>query len=127
MSINTISDSELELMKIIWQKGGKALLADVMEQLSAQGNSWQNNTVITLLSRLVDKGLLKTSKIGRKNEYKAIISEEEYQTEQTKTLLDKLYEGKAKGLLMTLLQSDMLTEEDRQELQDFWKNGRDNL
>ena len=127
MSINTISDSELELMKIIWQKGGKALLADVMEQLSKQGNSWQNNTVITLLSRLVDKGLLKTSKIGRKNEYKAIISEEEYQTEQTKTLLDKLYEGKAKGLLMTLLQSDMLTEEDHQELQDFWKNGRDNL
>lgn len=127
MSINTISDSELELMKIIWQKGGKALLADVMEQLSEQGNSWQNNTVITLLSRLVDKGLLKTSKIGRKNEYKAIISEEEYQTEQTKTLLDKLYEGKAKGLLMTLLQSDMLTEEDHQELQDFWKNGRDNL
>ena len=127
MSINTISDSELELMKIIWQKGGKALLADVMEQLSEQGNSWQNNTVITLLSRLVDKGLLKTSKIGRKNEYKAIISEEEDQTEQTKTLLDKLYEGKAKGLLMTLLQSDMLTEEDRQELQDFWKNGRDNL
>ena len=127
MSINTISDSELELMKIIWQKGGKALLADVMEQLSEQGNSWQNNTVITLLSRLVDKGLLKTSKIGRKNEYKAIISEEEYQTEQTKTLLDKLYEGKAKGLLLTLLQSDMLTEEDRQELQDFWKNGRDNL
>ena len=127
MSINTISDSELELMKIIWQKGGKALLADVMEQLSEQGNSWQNNTVISLLSRLVDKGLLKTSKIGRKNEYKAIISEEEYQTEQTKTLLDKLYEGKAKGLLLTLLQSDMLTEEDRQELQDFWKNGRDNL
>lgn len=127
MSINTISDSELELMKIIWQKGGNALLADVMEQLSEQGNSWQNNTVITLLSRLVDKGLLKTSKIGRKNEYKAIISEEEYQTEQTKTLLDKLYEGKAKGLLMTLLQSDMLTEEDRKELQDFWKNGRDNL
>ena len=127
MSIHNISDSELELMKIIWQKGGKALLAEIMEQLSQKGNSWQNNTVITLLSRLVDKGLLKTSKIGRKNEYKAIISEEEYQTEQTKTLLDKLYEGKAKGLLMTLLQSDMLTEEDRQELQDFWKNGRDNL
>lgn len=127
MRIHDISDSELELMKIIWQKGGKALLADVMEQLSKQGNSWQNNTVITLLSRLVEKKLLKTSKIGRKNEYKAIISEEEYQTEQTKTLLDKLYEGKAKGLLLTLLQSDMLTEEDRQELQDFWKNGRDNL
>ena len=30
MSIHNISDSELELMKIIWQKGGKALLAEIM-------------------------------------------------------------------------------------------------
>ena len=121
MSIHIISDSELELMKIIWQKGGKALLADVMEQLSKQGNSWQNNTVITLLSRLVEKKLLKTNKIGRKNEYRAIGSEEEYQTSQTQTLVDKLYEGKAKGLLLTLLQNNMLSDEDREELKHFWE------
>ena len=121
MSIHNISDSELELMKIIWQKGGKALLADVMEQLSQKGNNWQNNTVITLLSRLVEKKLLKTNKIGRKNEYRAIVSEEEYQTSQTQTLVDKLYEGKAKGLLLTLLQNNMLSDEDREELKHFWE------
>ena len=64
MRIHDISDSELELMKIIWLQNGKALLADIMNQLSEQGNNWQNNTVITLLSRLVEKGLLKTNKIG---------------------------------------------------------------
>lgn len=121
MNIHNISDSELELMKIIWQKGGKALLAEIMEQLSQQGNSWQNNTVITLLSRLVEKKLLKTNKIGRKNEYRAIVSEEEYQTSQTQTLVDKLYEGKAKGLLLTLLQNNMLSDEDREELKHFWE------
>ena len=121
MSIHNISDSELELMKIIWQMGGKALLAEIMEQLSQQGNSWQNNTVITLLSRLMEKKLLKTNKIGRKNEYRAIVSEEEYQTSQTQTLVDKLYEGKAKGLLLTLLQNNMLSDEDREELKHFWE------
>ncbi len=121
MNIHNISDSELELMKIIWQKGGKALLAEIMEQLSQKGNNWQNNTVITLLSRLVEKKLLKTNKIGRKNEYRAIVSEEEYQTSQTQTLVDKLYEGKAKGLLLTLLQNNMLSDEDREELKHFWE------
>ena len=121
MSIHNISDSELELMKIIWQKGGKALLAEIMEQLSQKGNNWQNNTVITLLSRLEEKKLLKTNKIGRKNEYRAIVSEEEYQTSQTQTLVDKLYEGKAKGLLLTLLQNNMLSDEDREELKHFWE------
>ena len=121
MSIHNISDSELELMKIIWQKGGKALLAEIMEQLSQQGNSWQNNTVITLLSRLVEKKLLKTNKIGRKNEDRASGSEEEDQASQTQTLVDKLYEGKAKGLLLTLLQNNMLSDEDREELKHFWE------
>ena len=49
MRIHDISDSELELMKIIWLQNGKALLADIMNQLSEQGNNWQNNTVITFL------------------------------------------------------------------------------
>lgn len=69
MSAPQISDSELELMKIIWSAGGTALYAQIMETLAEEGRSWQKNTVITLLSRLVDKGLLKTSKLGRRNEY----------------------------------------------------------
>ena len=49
--------------------------AAVMEALAEAGNTWQKNTVITLLSRLVDKGMLKTGKIGRRNEYIALVSE----------------------------------------------------
>ena len=66
--IPQVSDSELELMQIVWDCGGRALYAQIMEALTAAGRSWQKNTVITLLSRLVDKGMLKTSKIGRRNE-----------------------------------------------------------
>ena len=125
MAIQQISDSELELMKIIWASGGKALYAAIMEELSAAGNCWQKNTVITLLSRLVDKGLLKTSKIGRRNEYTAIISEADYQAAQTQTLLNKLYEGSAKGLVSTLIQKELLSAEEYEELRQFWeKQGR---
>ena len=121
MEIPQVSDSELELMKIIWAEGGKALYAVIMERLSAAGNRWQKNTVITLLSRLVEKGLLETNKIGRRNEYTALISEAEYQTAQARTLLNKLYQGDAKGLVATLIQGDMLSEEDYAELKRFWE------
>ena len=57
--IQQVSDSELELMKIIWENGGMALYADIMEKLAQTGRTWQKNTVTTLLSRLVEKGLLK--------------------------------------------------------------------
>ncbi len=122
--IQQISDSELELMKIVWDEGGKALYARIMERLTGTGKGWQKNTVITLLSRLVEKGLLTTSKIGRRNEYTAIVSQEQYQAAQTKTLLNKLYQGEAKSLVMTLVEQEMLTGEDYEELRAFWEAGR---
>ena len=70
MTTPQISDSELELMKIVWSAGGgTALYAQIMEALAGAGRTWQKNTVITLLSRLVDKGFLTVCKLGRRNEY----------------------------------------------------------
>lgn len=122
-----VSDSELELMKIIWANGGTALYAQIMEKLIEAGCVWQKNTVITLLSRLVEKGLLKTKKIGRRNEYTAIISEEDYQAFQTRTFVEKLYEGNARGLVSTLIQREMISEKDYEELKTFWEGGRRDL
>ena len=116
-----VSDAELQLMKIIWGKGGTALYAQILEELTATGNTWQKNTIITLLSRLVEKGLVKTNKIGRRNEYTAIVSEVDYQSVQTKKFLDKLYAGNARGLVATLIKSDMLTPEDYEELKKYWE------
>ena len=121
--IQQVSDSELELMRIIWDNGGSALYAQIMEELVRTGHSWQKNTVITLLSRLVEKGLLRTNKIGRRNEDTAIVSEEDYQAAQTRTFLNKLYEGSAKGLVATLIQKEMLSAEDYEELRRFWESG----
>lgn len=118
-----VSDSELTLMKILWSAGGSAKYAAIMEELAKSGNTWQKNTVITLLSRLVDKGMLKTGKIGRRNEYIALVSEADYQSAQARTLVSKLYAGSAKGLVATLIQGEMLSEEDYRELKRFWESG----
>lgn len=122
--IQQISDSELELMKIIWAKEGRALYAEIMDTLLENGFKWQKNTVITLLSRLVEKGLLKTSKIGRKNQYTAVVTESAYQAFQTRVLIDKIYEGNVKGLVTTLLEKDFMSENDYRELKEYWERGQ---
>ena len=71
----------------------------------------------------MEKGLLKTSKIGRRNEYVAIVSEADYRAVQTQSFLNKLYDGNVKGLVATLIQRDMLTAEDYEELRRFWEGG----
>ena len=122
--VQQVSDSELELMKIIWANGGKALYAQISDGLINNGYKWQKNTIITLLSRLVDKGLLKTNKIGRRNEYFAVVSEQDYQATQTQNFLEKLYEGDAKGLVSTLIQRDMLSEQDYEDLKRYWERSK---
>lgn len=123
--IPQVSDSELILMQIIWAAGGKALYAQIVEALAEKDCSWQKNTIITLLSRLVEKGLLRTGKIGRRNEYIAAVSEAEYQAAQTQVLLNKLYAGSASGLVATLIQQEMLSPEDCAALRRFWESGGD--
>ena len=121
--IQQISDSELELMRIVWARGGPALYAHIMEDLEKAGRTWQKNTVITLLSRLVEKGLLRTSKLGRRNQYTALATEADYQAAQAQTLLNKLYEGSAKGLVSTLIERELLSAADYEELRSFWRDG----
>lgn len=118
-----ISDYELELMKIIWGNNGAALYAEIVKTLEEKGTPWTKNTIITLCSRLVDKGFLKTNKIGHRNEYTAIISEAEYQAAQTQTFLEKVYEGDVKGLVATLLQKELLSCEEYEDLRRYWEKG----
>lgn len=123
MAAPQISDSELELMKIVWSAGGSALYAQIMSALAEAGCSWQKNTVITLLSRLVEKGFLTVRKLGRRNEYTAAVSQADYQAAQTQLLVNKLYAGSAKGLVAALIQRESISAEDYEELKRFWEQG----
>lgn len=118
-----VSDAELDIMKIIWANKGPALFSFIMEELSLKGKTWQKNTVITLLSRLMYKGFLKAKKTGRRNEYTALVSETEYQKVQTKNFLDKIYEGSAQGLVSTLIQNDFLSSEEYEDLKNLLEGG----
>lgn len=121
-----LSDAELEIMKIVWENPAEVtLFSYIMDGLAARGKPCQKNTLIVLLSRLMNKGFLSARKIGRHNEYTTLISETEYQTAQTKTFLNKIYEGSAGGLVATLIAGDLLTEEEYEELKKLLETGRE--
>lgn len=119
--VQQISESELVLMKIIWKNGGAALYSGIKEELEKDRNEWKNNTVLTLLSRLVEKGFLKVKKIGRRNEYLAMVTEQEYQAMQTHSFLDKIYGGNVKNLVSTLLQQDIISADELKDIEKFWR------
>ena len=126
--VQKISDAELEIMKIVWGNPQEVtLFSYIMDGLAARGKPCQKNTLIVLLSRLMNKGFLNARKIGRRNEYTTLVSETEYQTAQTKNLLEKVYEGSAKGLVSNLIMGDLLSDEEYDELKKMLEKGKEPL
>lgn len=124
--IQQLSDAELETMKIVWGNPDEVTMFPyIMDGLAARGKPCQKNTLIVLLSRLMNKGFLNAKKIGRRNEYTTLISETEYQTAQTKSFLDKIYEGNVKGLVSNLISGDLLTDGEYAELKKILERGRE--
>lgn len=124
--VQQLSDLELEVMKIIWGNSEEVTLFPyILDGMAAKGRPCQKNTLIVLLSRLMNKGFLSAKKVGRRNEYTTLISETEYRTAQTRHFLDKIYEGSAKGLVSNLIMADLLTGEEYEELKRLLEEGKE--
>ena len=71
-----LSDAELDIMLAIWQSPPPVQRADLEEQL--QSHNWADTTLLTLLSKLVEKGYLSVERQGRHNLYRPLVSEADY-------------------------------------------------
>ena len=114
-----ISDSELEVMRVLWQAGDALPVTEIRETLQ-QSRGWEATTVKTLVSRLVTKGVLRQEKRGVFY-YTPLISEAEYNDWATHDLISRVYHGSARDLVMALVRSDGLTQDDIEELRDLFK------
>ena len=114
-----ISDSELEVMRVLWKAGDALPVTEIRETLQ-QSRGWEATTVKTLVSRLVTKGVLRQEKRGVFY-YTPLISEAEYNDWATHDLISRVYHGSARDLVAALVRSDGLTQDDIDELRDLFK------
>lgn len=114
-----ISDSELEVMHVLWEADAPLPITDLRIALQ-QRRGWEAATVKTLVQRLVQKGALVQEK-RRVYYYSPTISRQEYNQWATKDLINRLYRGSARNLVAALVRSDSLSQGDIDELRDFFK------
>lgn len=105
-----ISSSEWEVMRVVWNKQ-KVGSKEVCKCLS-HVKGWQTTTIKTLLSRLVTKGLIKTTKEGNKYIYQAKYPQDQSLNLLTDDLLTKICATKVGSLLETIITKTKLTNED---------------
>ncbi len=110
-----ISDSELEVMKLLWRAEDALPVTEIREALQ-RSRGWEATTVKTLVSRLVSKGVIAQEK-RNVFYYSPRITEQEYNAWATGNLIRRLYNGSARDLLAALVHSEGLTRRDLEELQ----------
>ncbi len=120
-TIKRLPDSELELMQIIWAQKGPVSRVDIEQQLTSQ-HALAPTTILTLLTRLCEKGFLQMEKQGRTNRYRPLISRRDYLAAESRTLLDKLYGGSMQTFANALCDSG-ISKEDLQELRSLLEKG----
>jgi BlaI family penicillinase repressor len=114
-----ITDSELEVMKLLWRAKDALPVTVIREQLQ-KSKGWEPATIKTLISRLVSKGAVRQEK-RNVFYYSPLITEKEYSSWATKDLITRIYNGKARDLIASLVNSDGLSQDDIAELRDMFK------
>lgn len=114
-----ISDSELEVMKVLWEAGDALPVTEIRTRLHDR-KGWEATTVKTLVNRLHTKGVIQQEK-RNVFYYRPLISEEAYSDWAAQDMVDRLFKGSARNLIATLVKSEGLSAEDIDELKAMFK------
>lgn len=110
-----ISDAELEVMKILWDRETVTSF-DIINELNGK-QEWTEATIRTLINRLQKKDAIKiVEKNGKTYTYKANISEEDYKIEESDSFIKKLYNGSLSEMVLNFVKQERLSKDDLDEL-----------
>ena len=117
-SVPQISEAEIEVMKVLWEKDAstaKEIIAEIEKT-----NDWKPKTIQTLLSRLVAKGAVRTEKKDAKSFiYSAAVKKEDYQSYANRSFIKKLYDGSLNLMLASFIKDAQLSKADIEGLKNI--------
>ena len=100
-------DAELRLMEIVWEL--EPISAKEISLIAARKFGWNKNTTYTVIKRLIEKEVLRRDEPGFI--CASLISRDEVQKRETKTLIDKLFGGSKKAFFAAFADEQLSPDE----------------
>ena len=116
-NIKRLPDSELEVMQAIWSLEAPVARVDIEEVLK-DSYPIAMTTLLTLLTRLYEKGFIRIEKVSRSARYYPLVSQQEYLAQQSKNFLQRLCGGNMSTFATALCDSG-ISKEDLAELREL--------
>ncbi len=95
------TDAELSILKALWAQG-PSTVREVWEHLSPDQETGYT-TILKLLQIMLEKGLVTRDDAARSHVYRAALSEDQTQRQVVRQVMDRLFSGSARKLVLQAL------------------------
>lgn len=118
-----LSDSERYIMQFFWEHGD--MKTDELGVLVAE-KEWKPTTLLTFLSRLTAKGMLRVHKQGKSNLYSAVVGRNEYTRMESQLFINEMYGGSTKNFVAAMVGNQLISKDELKELRAWLAAQEDN-
>lgn len=108
-----VTQSEWPIMELLWE--APRTLMELVNLLMAQ-IGWSKSTIVTMVRRMDDKGLITFHTEGRTKIFRPVVTRDEVAAHETTSLLKRAYNGSVGLLVSAMAHRNDLTKADIDEL-----------
>lgn len=106
-----VSDAELEVLKVLWQTG-PSTVRGVAAALRRRRRRLAYNTVLTLLTRLREKGYVAVDRRETAHLFRPVVTRDELVGSSLAALADRVCDGTASPLMLALVRGQRFSAEE---------------
>jgi predicted transcriptional regulator len=112
----TLTEAELRLMKILWQRG-ESVVSDLVAAMP-EGETLSYNSVLTTVRILEQKGYVDHRQDGRAFVYRPCVAEHEASRSEVRHVLNRFFGNSRERLLLSLLGDEEISPAELQRLKN---------
>lgn len=118
-----LTPSEWNVLNCLWESSPRTVMQLVAELERTVG--WAKSTIITMLRRMEEKGLVRCEQAGRSKAYTPAVERERAAIAETHSFLDRVYQGSVGLMMSAMAQRQELSPEDIAELRDILRKAEE--
>ena len=115
----SLSQSEMEIMQVIWETAAPVTTSYLLEVFAHKGRKGQ--TIATFMARLVEKGLLTVTRQGKSNLYTPALTREQYRQREAANVIDSMYHGSLRDFLAAFYGEKKISPKEAEELKQWFE------
>ena len=110
----SLTQNEWLVLEVLWR--APSTLMELVHELGQEPPGWAKSTTSTMVRRMEAKGLIRHETQGKAKVFSPAVSREQAALAETRSLLDKAFDGSVGLLVNTLIRDESISRDELDEL-----------